>query len=83
MYEASELASVNYYPKSANDLVPTVVYFNNTIYAENDLPAMESLMTELGLPVTYAQDPFKRLLKYNSNKESSLIMPFVAEVFYE
>lgn len=81
-YEETELSQLNYLPKSSLD-VSSAKYANTTVYNTTTTAGLESLMQEIGLPITYINDLAKRQLYYNSNSTSATTAPYVASFYYK
>ena len=83
----------NFYPQSNSDNSGAGYYAAITsggageIYVSGDIYSMESLMEKLGLPREFAQDPWKRVLIYDSNyildRPNANKPPFTASIAYE
>lgn len=78
----------NYYPKSSLDSnAEEVVYYEDTtgdatLYEAGNLNDMRQLMRDVGLPETYASDPWGRVLNYHSNITGRENPPFSASICY-
>lgn len=77
----------SYYPKSdADDTTGTVYYWDKVqskrIYSSGNLPDMQQLMVDLGLPADYAQDPWGRVLMYNPNITNRTNPPYSAAICF-
>lgn len=77
----------NYYPKSDADDTTDVIYYSEKIlnkapYVSGSPDDMAQLMTDLGLPASYATDPWGRILMYSSNITGRTLPPFSASICY-
>ena len=81
-YEPGEEMTFNFLPKSASDS-SSARYYSATTFTSGNLTSMRNLMSTIGLPTEYAQDPFGRTLQYDSNSTSVLKPPYQAEVQYQ
>ncbi|HEX2859492.1 MAG TPA: hypothetical protein VHP58_04785 [Alphaproteobacteria bacterium] len=77
----------NFYPPSSADKSNEVVYYatrvlNRAAYNSGDENDMKQLITDLGLPETYAHDPWGRLLQYHSNVTGRADPPFSASICF-
>jgi hypothetical protein len=77
----------NYYPVSNLDETTGVVYYagkvlNKTPYQSGDENDMQQLMADLGLPTSYAKDPWGRTLQYHSNVNGRTDPPFSASICF-
>jgi hypothetical protein len=86
-YEGKNHTQFNYYPKSDLDQTDGVVYFTaakggTTAYIAGDLNDMRQLMEDVGLPTTYAIDPWNRVLFYHSNITKRENPPFTASICF-
>ncbi|MCP5405447.1 MAG: hypothetical protein H6922_04405 [Pseudomonadaceae bacterium] len=77
----------NFYPASTMDTSDGVVYYATTIqggapYQSGDTADMQRLMADLGLPSSYAMDPWGRSLNYHSNVSERADPPFSASICY-
>lgn len=77
----------NYYPKSDSDDTTGVVYYsdkilNQKVYASGNLAEMQQLMIDLGLPSSYAQDPWGRVLMFSPNVTGRTDPPFSASLCF-
>lgn len=55
----------------------------NTTYTSGTLASMQNLMTLIGMPTAYAQDPWGRVMRYDSNVTGANEAPFQASVFFQ
>ena len=90
-YLTGEELAMNFYPKDAKVVggcaASRPFYADNASFARsytsNNLNSMQSLMTLLGLPTSYATDPVSGgTLKYDPNVRSVCRAPYVAQVWY-
>jgi hypothetical protein len=86
-YEGKNHTQFNYYPKSDLDQTDGVIYFTDakgqtTSYIAGDLNDMRQLMEDIGLPTTYAIDPWNRVLFYHSNITKRENPPFTASICF-
>lgn len=77
----------NYYPKADSDDTTDTVYYSEKIlnkapYVSGSPDDMAQLMTDLGLPSSYATDPWGRVLMYSPNITGRTIPPFSASICY-
>jgi type II secretory pathway pseudopilin PulG len=77
----------NYYPRTDADDTAAVVYYaerilNKRSYASGNLDDMQQLMMDLGLPASYAQDPWSRVLMFNPNITGRTDPPFSASICF-
>jgi hypothetical protein len=77
----------NYYPTSnLDDNADAVRYpstiLNKPVYNSGDENDMQQLMLDLGLPTTFAKDPWGRTLRYHSNASSRADPPFAASICF-
>lgn len=77
----------NYYPKSDADDTTDVVYYsekmlNKAAYVSGNPDDMAQLLTDLGLPSSYATDPWGRILMYSPNITGRTQPPFSASICY-
>lgn len=77
----------NYYPKSSADSTSGVVYYADKVqskrtYESGNLADMQQMMTDLGLPPAYAQDPWGRILMYSGNITGRTDPPFSASICF-
>lgn len=83
----------SFYPQSNTDNSGATYYDDvktggsNTIYVSGDNLSMAELMKTLGLPKEFAYDPWRRVLKYDSNfiqdRPNPHKPPFSASIIYE
>lgn len=81
-YDESELDAVNYLPKSSLDLTALAKYSESTSYDYKILADRENMLSRVGLPKSYNEDPLGRALYYHSNINGAVTSPFVAEFKY-
>lgn len=77
----------NFYPVSAADGTDGVVYYqskvlNKPIYQSGDENDMRQMLADLGLPTTYARDPWGRIMQYSSNITERTDPPFAASICF-
>ncbi len=77
----------NYYPRSDLDRNEDVTYYSEATggseqYIAGDPIDMERLMRDIGLPASYAVDPWQRTLYYQSNVTGRGEPPFSASVCF-
>lgn len=77
----------NYYPRTDADDTTGVIYYaekvlNKRTYASGNLDDMQQLMMDLGLPASYAQDPWSRVLMFNPNITARTDPPFAASICF-
>lgn len=77
----------SYYPVSSRDDNADAVRYATTIlnkstYNSGDENDMQQLMLDLGLPVTFAKDPWGRILNYHSNASNRADPPFAASICF-
>lgn len=77
----------NFYPPSNANSASGVVYYASDIlkkpvYNSGDENDMTQLMNDLGLPSTYAHDPWGRTLHYSSNVSGRTDPPFSASICF-
>jgi type II secretory pathway pseudopilin PulG len=85
--EGKNYTALNYYPKTDADDTSGVVYYtdkvlNKKIYSSGNIDDMQQLMIDLGLPASYAQDPWGRVLMLNSNITARTDPPFSASLCF-
>lgn len=85
--EGKNYTQFNYYPVSNLDTTDGVVRYATTILTKNvynsgDETDMQQLMIDLGLPPSYAKDPWGRTLQYHSNVTQRTDPPFAASICY-
>lgn len=85
--DTKNYTQLNYYPKSDLDENADVKYYsdisgNTTMLTAGDMTDMESLMELIGLPTSYAQDPWGRVLFYHSNITDKSDPPFTASICF-
>lgn len=91
--DGDKYTEFNFYPQSNTDNSGATYYDDvktggsNTIYVSGDSLSMAELMKKLGLPEEFAFDPWKRVLKYDSNfiqdRPNPHKPPFSASIIYE
>lgn len=79
---------MNFYPTNSVENIsnPSLAYSTLaglSIYTSGNLVSMQSLMTLLGLPTSYAVDAWGRTLNYNSNEYNTTATPYTASVWYQ
>ena len=77
----------NYYPRTDADDTGGMIYYaekvlNKRTYSSGNLDEMQQLMMDLGLPASYAQDPWSRVLMFNPNITARTDPPFSASVCF-
>ncbi len=77
----------NFYPKSDLDQTEGVIYFeeaseSHPAYVAGDINDMEELMVDIGLPTSYAKDPWGKILFYHSNTTGRENPPFTASICF-
>lgn len=77
----------NYYPQSDIDQTDGITYYDTVAsgkspYLSGDINDMEQLMIDIGLPVSYAKDPWNRVLFYHSNITERSAPPFTASICF-
>lgn len=90
-YVKGEEAKMNFYPyhsvAQGGCGVGRPFYADNASfsrsYTSNNLTSMQNMMTMLGLPTSYARDPWLNILKYNPNTNNSCNAPFAVTVWYQ
>lgn len=85
--EGKNYTLFNYYPKSDADDTTGAVYYsekvlNKRVYSSGNLAEMQQLMIDLGLPASYAQDPWGRVLMINTNITGRTVPPFSASLCF-
>lgn len=85
--EGKNYTLFNYYPKSDADDTSGVIYYservlNQKVYANGNLSEMQQLMIDLGLPASYAQDPWGRVLMFSANVTGRTDPPFSASLCF-
>ena len=82
----------NFYPQSNLDAsgalyIDTISSGQEQIYISGDSSSMEDLLIRIGLPTSYALDPWGRVLTYHSNYQQERAIPdkppFTASISYE
>ena len=86
-FEGKNHTQFNFYPKSDLDSTEGIVYYTTAkgelrSYLAGDINDMEQLMEDVGLPTSYAQDPWGRTLFYHSNLGGRETPPFSASICY-
>ncbi len=86
-YQGKNHTQFNYYPRSELDTVEGVIYYseasgNENVYMAGDVNDMRRLLADIGLPTTYAADPWGRVLFYDSNITDRENPPFTASICY-
>ncbi len=91
--DGDKYTEFNFYPQSNTDISGATYYDDvktggsNTIYVSGDSLSMAELMKKIGLPEEFAFDPWKRVLKYDSNfiqdRPNPNKPPFSASIIYE
>ena len=77
----------NFYPRSDLDAT-SATYFDPTVtssyqtYTAGNSADMEQLMSDVGLPTSYATDPWGRTLWYHSNITARTAPPFTASICF-
>lgn len=79
-YCGQEERMYNFYPTEAAEVTANPsrafsVVRSFTTYTSGNLASMQALMTLIGLPTAYAQDPWGRTLQYDSNAYDSITTP--------
>lgn len=77
----------NFYPKSDHDKTEGIVYYQTDVlgkppYQGGNEDDMQRLMADLGLPTSYARDPWGRVLNYHSNVTERTDPPFSASLCF-
>ncbi|MFN7163159.1 MAG: hypothetical protein ACK5VJ_01375, partial [Pseudomonadota bacterium] len=76
-----------YYPRTDADDTTGIVYYaekvlNKRSYASGNLDDMQQLMMDLGLPASYAKDPWSRVLMFSPNITARTDPPFSASICF-
>jgi len=85
--ESKNYTQFNYYPKSSMDTAEGVIYYATDILGKAPLTSgdptdMAEFLSQLGLPPAYAQDPWGRVLMYQSNATARTDPPFSASICF-
>lgn len=85
--EGKNYTQFNFYPLSSLDTTEGAVYYSTKVkeghaYQSGDPNDMQQLMADLGLPASYAFDPWGRLLNYHSNMSERTDPPFSASICF-
>ena len=86
-YEGKNNTQFNFYPKSDLDTIEEAIYLTDArgegqIYSAGDINDMQQLVKNIGLPPTYATDPWGRVLFYHSNITDRADPPFSASICF-
>lgn len=93
-YDQNEEDGLNYFPPSVSDNTRASAAAGGNIYFDKRLSGaatiystsvsdMQSLLTLLGLPTSYATDPWGQTMVYNSNLFDASFSPFKANVKWQ
>jgi type II secretory pathway pseudopilin PulG len=85
--EGKNYTLFNYYPKTDADDTSGVVYYTDKVlskrlYSSGNLDDMQQLMIDLGLPASFAQDPWGRVLMINPNITQRTDPPYSASLCF-
>ncbi len=85
--EGKSFTAFNFYPKTDSDDTSGVVYYtdkvlNKRVYSSGNIDDMQQFMIDLGLPASYAQDPWGRVLMLHTNITNRTDPPFSASFCY-
>lgn len=83
LYDSTELAVINFLPKSSLESNNAVEYANSTLYNYQSSADRKALLAKLGLPDSYNEDLIGRALYYHSNNTNVTTSPYVAKIYYE
>lgn len=85
-FEGKNYTQFNFYPTSDLDTAGGVNYntkvLNKPPYISGNENDMQQLMADLGLPTSFASDPWGRTLNYHSNITGRTDPPFSASICY-